>query len=121
MAKFFQNDHVVREHMRKVFGFSFPELEKLETTPILVTNRIYSTERDIYELEWVWLTDNLMVTYKGDGKYTVQPRSSFTKIELATPGMKGFISHQIVEVTGYSHIVFNTEPKDGVCKISATY
>ena len=121
MAKFFQNDHVVREHMRKVLDFSFPELRELETTPILVTNRIYSTERDIYELEWVWLTDNIMVTYKGDGKYTVQPRSSFTKIELATPGMKGFISHQIVEVTGYSHIVFNVKPDDGVCQISATH
>ncbi len=121
MAEFFQNDHVVREHMIRVLGSSFPELEKVGNYPILVTNRIYSIDHNVYELEWVWLTDNLMITYKGDGKYTVQPRSSFTKIELVTPGMKGFISDQIVEVISYSQIVFNTKPKDGVCKISATY
>lgn len=118
MAKFYQNECVVRKHMRRVLGSSFPELEKVDNYPILVTNRIHSVDYDVLELEWVWITDNLKVTYKGDGKFTVEPRSSFTKIELATPGMRGGISHQIVEVTGYFHIVFNDKPEDGVCELS---
>jgi hypothetical protein len=120
MAKFYQNDCVVREHIRRVLGSSFPELTKLDTYPLLVINRIYSVDNDVRELEWVWITDNLMVTYKGDGKITVEPRSSFTKIELATPGIRGIISDEIVDVTSYSHIIFSNKPKDGVCNISGT-
>ena len=114
MKKFIQNDQTVLQFMKSVLSSSFPELWELETKPILATNRIHSSDGDLHEFKWVLLTDKIMITYSGDGNLKVEPYSSFTGIELATPGMKGFMSHQIVEVKNYSQIIFDKEPNDGV-------
>ena len=121
MAKFIQNAKTVRMFMKRVLDNSLPELCSLETNPILATSRIHSTDDNSFEFKWVLLTDKLMITYSGDGNLQVEPYSSFTKIELATPGMKGFFSHQIVEVENYSQIIFNYEPSDGVYERTVQY
>ena len=113
----FQDARTVQTHMRKVFGSAFPALKGLTPTPILAIKRIYSIDKELCELEWVWLTDTLMFTYEGDGKYKIEPRSSFTKIEVAPPGTKGLISYQTVEVIDYSKLVFKTKPEDGVFSV----